>query len=361
MLDYIIKRLLLIIPTLFCIMLLNFVIIQLAPGGPIQQIIAKLSDTSSSLNNHFGGEDSLQQAQSSQSQNALGNGAYSGIDEEFLKKLEKQFGFDKPLMERFWHMLLQYIRLDFGTSYYKHQKVLDIIFSKLPTSITLGLWTMICIHLIAIPLGIRKAVRHGTRFDMISSSLVIVAYAIPSFLGALFLMTFFAEGGVFEIFPLRGLTSTNINELSWSEKIVDYLWHIVLPITAMTLGSLAKSVFLTKNCFLEEFAKQYVLTARAKGLSMRSVLYRHIFKNALLIVLSHIPSALLAILFTSSLLIEILFSLDGLGLLGYEAAVSRDYPVIFGCLFIFTLIGMILHLLNDLLMTYFDKRIQLHI
>jgi microcin C transport system permease protein len=359
MIYYILKRLLLMIPTLFGIMLVNFIIIQAAPGGPVQQIISKIRGQSSDIDSRFGGGgDDAFSPQTFQSEYAGYRGA-QGIDPAFIKELEKQFGFDKPAYERFIVMIKNYLTFDFGKSYFRDQKVVSLVVSKLPVSISLGLWTTLLVYLTAIPLGIRKAVHDGTRFDMWTSFIVIIAYAIPSFLFALFLIIVFAGGSFFNWFPLRGLTSDHIELMSWFQRIKDYFWHMVLPLTAMIMSGFAKLTLLTKNSFLEEINKQYVVTARAKGVSERTVLYRHIFRNALLIVIAGFPATFIAILFTSSLLIEVLFSLDGLGLLGFESAMSRDYPVMFGTLYMFTLLGMALHLIGDVCYMMIDRRIDL--
>lgn len=358
MISYIARRLLLIIPTLLGIMLLNFIIVQAAPGGPIQQIISQMRGESSDLNARIGGgSDTFQQDQSFNNESNY-RGA-QGVDPEFIKQLEKQFGFDKPAHERFFIMLKNYLKFDFGKSYFRDKTVIDVVKSKLPVSISLGLWTTLLVYLISIPLGIKKAVRDGSKFDVITSSIVIVAYAVPSFLFALFLIVVFAGGSFFQLFPLRGLFSDGWENFSTFGKITDYLWHLFLPLLAMVISGFAKLTLLTKNSFLDEINKQYVITARAKGLEENKILYRHVFRNAMLIVIAGFPAAFVHILFTSSLLIEVLFSLDGLGLLGFEAAMSRDYPVMFGCLYMFTLIGMFLHLIGDIMYMIVDRRIDL--
>lgn len=357
MLQYLLKRLLLVIPTLFGVMLVNFIIVQAAPGGPIEQIISQMHGESSDIDSRFGGQDNglMQMTDTSESSYR----GVQGIDPEFIKQLEKSFGFDKPAHERFFLMIKNYLSFDFGKSYFRDQPVVQIIKSKLPVSISLGLWTTLIVYLMAIPLGIRKAVRDGSTFDVITSGLVVFAYAVPSFLFALLLIVLFAGGSFWSIFPLRGLISDNFEQLSWIGKIGDYLWHIFLPVVAMSIAGFAKLTLLIKNSFLEEINKQYVLTARAKGLSHKQVLYKHIFKNAILVVIAGFPGTFVHILFTSSLLIEVLFSLDGLGLLGYEAALQRDYPVMFGTLYMFTLLNLFLHILGDLLYMVVDKRIDL--
>lgn len=358
MLRYILKRLLLMIPTLLGIMLVNFIIIQAAPGGPIQQVISKLRGGGSDIDSRFGAQDTaLENTLSDDS----GYRGIQGIDPAFIKELEVRFGFDKPAHERFFRMIKNYITFDFGKSYFRDQEVISIIKEKLPVSMSLGLWTTLLVYLISIPLGIRKAVHDGSRFDVITSCMVIVAYAVPSFLFALFLIIMFAGGSFLDYFPLRGLYSEDDHyvTLSWFGKIKDYAWHICLPIVAMVMSGFAKLTLLTKNSFLEEINKQYVQTARAKGLVYSKVLYRHIFRNAMLIIIAGFPTAFVHILFTSSLLIEVLFSLDGLGLLGFESALQRDYPLMFGTLYMFTLLSLVLHLVGDLLYMVVDRRIDL--
>ncbi len=361
MIPYILRRILLMIPTLFGIMLINFLVIQAAPGGPIQQILAKVRGQSLDVDSRLSGSssDTLQTFSGDSGHDHTAYRGIQGIDPAFIKELEIQFGFDKPAHERFFLMIKNYITFDFGKSYFKEAKVSDLVMSKLPTSISLGLWTTLLVYLISIPLGIRKATRDGSSFDIWTSFIVIIGYAVPSFLFALFLIILFAGGSFFQIFPLRGLASDYSSQLTWLGKTVDYLWHIILPVTAMVIAGFAKLTLLTKNSFMEEINKQYVLCARSKGLSEKKVLYGHIFRNAMLIVIAGFPAAFIGILFTSSLLIEILFSLDGLGLLGFEAAMSRDYPVMFGTLYMFTLIGMFLHLLGDLTYMIVDPRIDL--
>jgi microcin C transport system permease protein len=352
---YLLKRLFLIIPTLFGVMIINFIIVQAAPGGPVEQIISQMRGGTSDLDSRFGNQDAgmLHQDQDS---NYRG---IQGIDPAFIKQLEKSFGFDKPPFERFVLMIKNYATFDFGKSYFRDQQVVDIIKSKLPVSVSLGLWTTLIVYLISIPLGIRKATRDGSRFDILTSGIIILAYAIPSFLFALLLIVLFAGGSFWSVFPLRGLVSDHFDSLNLYGKIIDYLWHICLPIFAMSIAGFAKLTLLMKNSFLEEINKQYVLTARAKGLNHNQVLYRHIFRNGILVVVAGFPATFVHILFTSSLLIEVLFSLDGLGLLGYEAALQRDYPVMFGTLYMFTLLNLCLHIMGDLLYMLLDKRIDL--
>jgi microcin C transport system permease protein len=364
MLAYLLRRLLLIVPTLLGIMLLNFIIIQFAPGGPIERIIAQVQGHSVDATSRFsGGGNEVLAQQSAQEFNAdaAASSKYrgaQGLPPEFIKELEQQFGFDKPLHERFLQMIGNYLQLDFGESYFRNEKVTSLIADKLPVSISLGLWTTLLVYLISIPLGIRKAVHDGSKFDVWSSAAIIVGYAIPGFLFAILLIVVFAGGKYLDWFPLRGLVSDNFDGLSGWEQIKDYLWHITLPVTAMVISGFASLTMLTKNSFLDQINQQYVLTARAKGLTPTRVLYGHVFRNAMLIVIAGIPSAFISILFTSSLLIEVIFSLDGLGLLGFEAAIGRDYPVIFGTLFIFTLIGLVMNIVGDLMYAMVDPRID---
>ena len=358
---YIIRRLLLIIPTLLGILLLNFIIVQAAPGGPVERLMVQLTtmDANSASSQRVGssGGELAAGPQAIGAQTNPYRGA-RGLDPELIEDIQKMYGFDKPPHERFLKMLTDYITLDFGTSFFRDEPVIDLIFDKLPVSISLGLWTTLLVYLISIPLGIKKAVRDGSAFDVYSSAVVIVGQAIPGFLFAILLIILFAGGSYFQWFPLRGLSSDGIEQMSTLEQIADYFWHLALPVTAMVIGGFASLTMLTKNSFLEEISKQYVLTARAKGLTEHRVLYTHVFRNAMLIVIAGLPSALLGVLFTSSLLIEVIFSLDGLGLLGFEAAINRDYPVMFGTLFIFTLIGLIFKLIGDLTYVLVDPRID---
>lgn len=366
MLRYVLNRILLMIPTLFGIMLVNFMVIQLAPGGPVEQMIAKVKGQGVEATARFGatGASDVLQSQgldmlkaSPQASGVKYRGA-QGLDPEFIKELEVQFGFDKPLHVRFWTMLKNYVKFDFGSSYFRDTRVIDLIWEKLPVSISLGLWTTLLIYLISIPLGIRKAVRDGSAFDVWTSAVVMVGYAIPSFLFAVFLIVVFAGGRYFDLFPLRGIVSDNWDTLPLHKQILDYFWHLTLPVTAMVVGGFAGLTMMTKNSFLEEINKHYVLTARAKGLAPNRVLYGHVFRNAMLIVVSGFPAAFIGIFFTSSLLIEVIFSLDGLGLLGFESALNRDYPVMFGSLFIFTVIGLVINLVSDLTYVWIDPRID---
>jgi microcin C transport system permease protein len=362
---YIIRRILFMVPTMFGIMLVAFVVVQFAPGGPVEQVIAKLTgaDTgatsriSGSAGGDFGSRGMAQGASGVDSANSKYRGA-QGLDPEFIKKLEKQFGFDKPAYERFGLMLWNYIRFDFGKSYFRDVSVLQLIKEKLPVSMSLGIWMTLLTYLISIPLGIRKAIDDGSRFDMWTSSVIIVGYTIPGFLFAILLIILFAGGSFFNIFPLRGLISENFWSLPWYAKIGDYFWHLTLPIVSMALSAFATMTLLTKNSFLEEIRKQYVLTARAKGCARNQVLYGHVFRNAMLIVIAGFPSAFVHAFFTGSLLIETIFSLDGLGLLGFESVLNRDYPVVFATLYIFSLIGVVVNLLSDLTYTWIDPRID---
>lgn len=356
MLSYIARRLALMVPTLFGILLISFVIVQFAPGGPVERVISQLQNPNSGASDRVGGGsggDAGAQAASDSSYRGA-----QGLDPAFIKELEKQFGFDKPAHERFVKMLGDYIRFDFGRSYFRDAPVLQLIKEKLPVSISLGLWMTLLSYAISIPLGIRKAVKDGSRFDTWTSAVVIVGYAIPGFLFAILLIVLFAGGSFWQVFPLRGLYSDNFSQLSFFGKVADYLWHIALPVTAMALGAFATSTLLTKNSFLDEIRKQYVLTARMKGLSERGVLYGHVFRNAMLIVIAGFPGAFVHALFAGSLLIETIFSLDGLGLLSFEAIVNRDYPVVFANLYIFSLIGLVVHLITDLTYTWVDPRID---
>ncbi|SLN47698.1 Inner membrane ABC transporter permease protein YejB [Aquimixticola soesokkakensis] len=361
---YILRRLLLIIPTLLGIMIINFTLTQFVPGGPIEQVLAKMQgegDAFSSFNN----SGDMQGDSLSSMDDALGGGASTsqyigarGLPPEFIKELEAQFGFDKPPLERFLTMMWDYARFDFGESYFRSVGVLDLVWEKLPVSITLGLWSTLIAYAISIPLGIRKAVRDGSKFDTWTSALIIVAYAIPGFLFAIMLLIMFAGGSYLQWFPLRGLTSNDFDQLSFFGKIADYLWHITLPVLASLISSFATLTLLTKNSFLDEIRKQYVTTAKAKGLSESRVLYGHVFRNAMLIVIAGFPALFLSVFFGSSLIIETIFSLDGLGRMGFEAAVQRDYPVIFGTLFFFGLIGLLIGIVSDLMYVFVDPRID---
>ena len=359
MLAYIIRRLLLIAPTLVGIMVINFVIIQAAPGGPVEQVIAQLEQVGGAAAERVsraGGE--LAGAPARRDEGASSYRGAKGLDPAFIKELERRFGFDKPAHERFWLMMKSYATFDFGNSFFRDRSVFELVLEKMPVSISLGLWTTLIVYLISIPLGITKAVRDGSRFDIATSGAIVVGYAIPSFLFAVLLLVLFAGGSYLSWFPLRGLVSDHWGELGLGAKILDYLWHITLPVLAMVIGGFATLTMLTKNSFLDQIAQQYVLTARAKGLSERRVLYGHVFRNAMLIVIAGFPSAFIGVLFTGSVLIEVIFSLDGLGLLGFEAAINRDYPVMFGTLFFFSLLGLVMNLVGDLVYTVVDPRID---
>jgi microcin C transport system permease protein len=364
MLAYILRRLLLILPTLLGILIINFAIVQAAPGGPVENLVAQITAPGShgGANERLGGPSTdfggATQGGVQQAQQVGGYRGAVGIDPELLADIKKQYGFDKPVGERFMKMLTDYAQFDFGQSFFRDRAVIDLIVEKIPVSISLGLWTTLIVYLISIPLGIKKAVRDGTRFDGWTSFVVVVGQAVPAFLFAILLLIVFAGGSYFQWFPLRGLTSDDFDSLSWPMKIADYFWHIALPVFAMVIGGFASLTLLTKNSFIEEISKHYVLTARAKGLTENRVLYGHVFRNAMLIVIAGIPSAIIGVIFTSSLLIEVIFSLDGLGLLGFEAALTRDYPVMFGTLFIFTLVGLAMKLLGDIMYVLVDPRID---
>jgi microcin C transport system permease protein len=365
MLAYIIRRLLLIIPTLFGIMVINFAVIQFAPGGPVEQELARIRGIGGDAAERIGGGGGDAGPQLQDSSTLGGGGASSsryrgaqGLDPKFIAEIEKQFGFDKPPVERFVMMMGSFLTFDFGKSFFKNANVFDLVVSKMPVSISLGLWTTLIVYLISIPLGIKKAVRDGSRFDLWTSGIIVVGYAIPSFLFAMLLIVLFAGGRYFAWFPLRGLTSDGWALMPWPQQILDYLWHLVLPVSAMVIGGFATLTILTKNSFLEEIGKMYVLTARAKGLSERQVLYRHVFRNAMLIVIAGFPSAFIGVLFTGAVFIEVIFSLDGLGYLGFEAAIGRDYPVMFATLYFFTLLGLVMKLIEDITYTIVDPRID---
>jgi len=357
--SYILRRCLLMIPTLLGIITLNFIIIQAAPGGPVEQSLAKLQGIESSATSRVDGN-SQGEVKVNLNNNAS-SGQYrgaQGVDPEYIKELERLYGFDKPLHERYWKMLKSYVQFDFGDSFFRDSSVIDLVLDKLPVSISLGLWTTILVYLISIPLGIKKAISHGSAFDVWSSSAVVIGFAIPNFLFALLLIVLFAGGSYFDWFPLRGLTSANFDELSTFGQIKDYFWHLALPVLASVISSFATLTLLTKNTFLDEINKQYVTTARAKGLSENQVLYGHVFRNAMLLVIAGLPAALISIFFTGSLMIEIIFSLDGLGLLGFESVINRDYPVVFATLYIFTLMGLIIKLISDVTYMLIDPRIN---
>ncbi|MDC0345231.1 microcin C ABC transporter permease YejB [Planktomarina sp.] len=354
MIAYIIRRLLLVIPTLLGVMIVNFALIQFVPGGPVEQVLAQLEGEGDVFAAITGGDDAG-------IGETAGNDQYAGargLPQEYIEQLEREFGLDRPPMERFTRMMWKYIQFDFGESYFRSIKVVDLVLEKMPVSISLGLWSTLLIYLVSIPLGVRKAMRDGSTFDTVTSALVIVGYGIPSFLFAIMLLVLFAGGSYWQIFPLRGLTSNGFEELSLLAKIGDYFWHMALPIFASVISGFATLTLLTKNSFLDEIRKQYVVTARAKGLTENRVLFGHIFRNAMLIVIAGFPSLFIGVFFGGSLFIETIFSLDGLGRLGFEAAISRDYPVMFGTLFAFGLLGLIVGILSDLMYVIIDPRID---
>src|SRR5271169_6594239 len=360
MLAYIARRLLLMIPTIFGIMLVSFAIVQFVPGGPVERAIAQLQGLDEGSTARIGGGGGQIGAGAMAHSGDISSryrGA-QGLDPKFIKELEKQYGFDKPASERFWLLVKNYATFNLGESYFRNEPVLGLVREKLPVSISLGLWMTVLSYLISIPLGVRKAVKDGSRFDTWTSAVIIVGYAIPSFLFAILLIVLFCGGSFWQIFPLRGLTSDNFADLSWPQKIFDYLWHITLPVTALVLGSFATSTLLTKNSFLDEIKKAYVQTARMKGLTERRVLYGHVFRNAMLIVIAGFPGAFIGAFFTGSLLIEQVFSLDGLGYLSYDSLIQRDYPVVLANLYIFALIGLVVNLISDLTYTWIDPRID---
>jgi microcin C transport system permease protein len=361
MTAYILRRLLLVIPTFLAIITLNFFIIQVAPGGPVDQYIAARSGLGhgSVLQDRLSGSNS-QEIRDSVSEQGTHSGyqGAGGLTREEIAEIEKRFGFDKPLLERYFTMLANYLRFDFGDSLFRGSSVIDLIIDRLPVSISLGLWASLIVYLISIPLGIKKAIKHNGGFDVWTTTVVLAASAIPSFLFAVLLIILFAGGSYFDWFPLRGLTSNNWEELSLLGKIKDYFWHMTLPIIASVIGSFAGLTMLTKNLFLDEIGKQYVLTARAKGLTESKILYKHVFRNAMLLIVAGLPGALIGIFFGAALLIEIIFSLDGLGLLFYESTVQRDYPVIFATLYVFTLVGLVMNIINDIMYTVVDPRID---
>jgi microcin C transport system permease protein len=364
MLAYIIRRLLLIVPTLFGIMVLNFFIVQLAPGGPVEQLIAQIQgesvEATARISGAGGSETGAGQPRLGAGRDAIQSkyrGA-QGLDPAIIKDIERQFGFDKPIWQRFFLMMGKYVTFDFGTSYFRDQNVVDMVLDRMPVSISIGVWTFLLTYLVCIPLGIAKAVRDGQRFDLWTSGAIIVGNAIPGFLFAILLIVVFAGGRYLDWFPLRGLVSDNWEQLGWFNQIVDYLWHMALPVISLTIGAFAGLTMLTKNSFLEEINKQYVLTARAKGLPQRRVLYGHVFRNAMLIVIAGFPGAFIGIVFSGALLVEVIFSLDGLGLLGFEAAINRDYPIMFASVYFFTLLGLLVKLATDITYTLVDPRID---
>ena len=362
MTAYIFRRLLLVIPTLLGIMIINFAVVQIVPGGPVEQMIAQMTGTAVESTARFSGADEGENLNSfDYSESSTFDSKYrgaQGLDPDIIKEIEKMYGMDKPAHKRFFDMIISYLTFDFGESFFRDQKVIDLVLDKMPVSISLGLWTTLLVYLISIPLGIRKAVKDGSQFDITSSTIITIGYAIPNFLFAVILIVFFAGGRYYDIFPLRGLVSENFEDLSFLLKIKDYFWHLTLPLLAMVVSGFAGLTFLTKNSFLDQINQQYVMTARAKGLPERKVLYGHVFRNAMLIVIAGFPSAFIGILFSSSLFIEVIFSLDGLGLLGYEAALTRDYPVIFATLYFFSLLGLIMGIIGDVMYSIIDPRID---
>lgn len=354
---YILRRLALMVPTIIGIMAISFLIVQFAPGGPVEQVISQLSGSSDGAADRLSGGGDLVGGGFDNAVSSQYRGA-QGLDPDLIAKLEKQFGFDKPPLTRFLEMMGNYIRFDFGESFFRNASVIDLIIERLPVSISLGFWILIISYVISIPLGIKKAVSDGSKFDVWTSGIIIIGYAVPSFLFAILLIVLFAGGSFFDWFPQRGLVSENFDQLSIGAKIVDYFWHLTLPLIALSLSAFATTTLLTKNSFIDEIKKQYVVTARAKGLTERKVLYGHVFRNAMLIVIAGFPGAFISAFFTGSLLIENIFSLDGLGRLGYMAIVNRDYPIVFGTLFIFSLMGLVISLLSDLLYTWIDPRID---
>jgi microcin C transport system permease protein len=353
---YILRRLLLVIPTLLGIMIVNFALIQFVPGGPIETIIARMEGGGNVFESISGGGGDVEFAEESNDDSTYAGGR--GLSKEYIEQLENQFGFDKPPFERFLNMMWNYMRFDFGESYFRSISVVDLVLEKMPVSITLGLWSTLIAYFISIPLGIKKAVRDGSRFDTWTSGAIIIGYAIPGFLFAILLIVLFAGGSYWRVFPLRGLTSSNFDDLTLIGKLLDYIWHIALPVIASTISAFAVLTLLTKNSFLDEIKKQYVITAKAKGLSESRVLYGHVFRNAMLIVISGFPALFVSVFFGGSLIIETLFSLDGLGRLGFEAVIARDYPVVFGTLFTFTLLGLVVGILTDITYVFIDPRID---
>ncbi|WP_174804002.1 microcin C ABC transporter permease YejB [Martelella limonii] len=357
--SYILRRILLMIPTLIGIMTISFIIVQFAPGGPVEQVIAEINGQGGGAESRISGSSdagiSMDSFNSAASSNYRGA---QGLDPQLIADLERQFGFDKPPLTRFLMMMRDYLTFDFGDSFFRNSSVIDLIIDKLPVSISLGVWVLILSYGISIPLGIRKAVKDGSRFDVWTSGVIVIGYAIPGFLLGILMIILFAGGSFFDLFPLRGLVSDNFHQLNWWQKVLDYFWHLTLPLVALSVSSFATTTLLTKNSFIDEIGKQYVVTARAKGLSERKVLYGHVFRNAMLIVIAGFPGSFILAFFTGSLLIENVFSLDGLGRLGYLSLVNRDYPVVFGTLYIFSLLGLVIGLVSDLIYTWIDPRID---
>ncbi len=349
---YLLRRLLLLVPTLFGIITINFAVVQFAPGGPVEQMLAELRGRGGTTSRITGGGAEVM---------APPDGNYrgaNGLDPHVVADIRRMFGFDKPPLVRYGEMIRNYLRFDFGRSFFRDRTVLGLVLDKLPVSISIGLWSTLLVYLVSIPLGIRKAVRDGSRFDVASSAVVLIGYAVPGFLFAILLVVLFAGGSFVQWFPLRGLASAGADTWPWPTRLADYAWHMVLPTIALVAGGFASLTILTKNCFLEEIRKQYVVTARAKGASETRVLYGHVFRNAMLLIVAGFPAAFIGILFSSALLVEIVFSLDGLGLLGFDSAIRRDYPVMFGTLYVFTLIGLLLQIVGDLMYTLVDPRID---
>lgn len=357
MTSYILRRLLLIIPTLWAIVTINFFIIQIAPGGPVDQFIANLQGLGSGVMEQVSGLGKTEISKTDIKEHSRYRGA-QGLDPQVIAEIEKRFGFDKPIYVRYFKMLKDFLLFDFGDSLFRGRSVIELIVERIPVSISLGLWSTLIIHLISIPLGIKKALKHSSRFDIWTSTVVIVCNAIPVFLFAILLIILFAGGTYFNWFPLRGLVSVNFQDLSLIGKILDYFHHIALPTLALSIGGLATLTFLTKNSFLDEISKQYVITARAKGLTENRILYGHVFRNAMILVIASFPSAFIGIFFTGAMLIEVIFSLDGMGLLGFQATLQRDFPLIFSTLYIFTLLGLILSIISDITYTIVDPRID---
>jgi microcin C transport system permease protein len=352
--GYLLRRLILVIPTLFGIISINFFVVQFAPGGPVEQMLAELKGRGGGTMERVGGGGGSEVS-------APSSGGYRGargLDPHIIADINKMFGFDKPALTRYFDMLRSYAEFDFGRSFFRDQTVLHLVLQKMPVSISLGLWSTLLIYLVSIPLGIAKAVRDGSRFDVATSAAVLIGYAVPGFLFAILLVVLFAGGSFVQWFPLRGLSSEGSENWSFGARIIDYIWHIVLPTIALVVGGFASLTILTKNCFLEEIRKQYTVTARAKGAPEQRVLYGHVFRNAMLLIIAGFPAAFIGILFSSALLVEIVFSLDGLGLLGFESAIQRDYPVMFGTLYMFSLLGLIMQIVGDVMYTIVDPRID---
>ncbi|MDO3382324.1 microcin C ABC transporter permease YejB [Gilvimarinus algae] len=358
MAAYIVRRLLLVIPTLLAIITLNFFIVQATPGGPVDQAVAKMLGMGEGALERITGSHSDSNGGLAEAGGADDTRGARGLDPEVIAEIERQFGFDRPLHERYFTMLWDYIRFDFGDSLFRADSVIGLIVDRLPVSISLGLWSTLIIYLVSIPLGIRKAMKHHSHFDIWTSWVIVIGNAIPGFLFAILLIIVFAGGSYLDWFPLRGLVSDNFAELTWYEKVIDYFWHLALPILAMVIGGFATLTMLTKNSFLDEINKQYVMTARAKGAMERRILYRHVFRNAMLIIIAGFPATFISMFFTGSLLIEVIFSLEGLGLLGFESTLQRDYPVMFGTLYIFGLLGLLIGIVSDLAYTWVDPRID---